>query len=144
MPPSGSGLEGAPRLFMQRAVFTLRPPPHALSAAALVLAVFVPTFVACTGQPETTIEGTVQLSVIDRPDLDESRALYMLRTRGGDDVELLFEHPRSERDAVERLASGSVLRAHGRLLPAGAAEQPIHASPSLQVSDWQLLAPPAI
>jgi hypothetical protein len=98
---------------------------------------------SCVGPGETSVEGRLQRAVIDRQDRLESRVLYMLQTGAdGDEVELLFDTKHDRGGALERLVTGTRLRVQGRLLPAGEVAEPIHDRPALQVSDFQVLAPP--
>jgi hypothetical protein len=111
---------------------------YVTSARALrcwVVAVAVAT--ACTGPDETRIEGRLQRLVIDRQDRLESHVLYMLQTEGGE-IELRFDALSRQPELV---ATGSRLRAQGRLLPVGEAPEPIHDRPTLLVNDFQVLAP---
>jgi hypothetical protein len=110
------------------------------SVAALALAAAA----GCSGEPPTTVEGTLQRSVIDSPDRGDSRVLYMLRSPGGEEVELRFEDSGADYGPTELLPTGSRLRAEGRLLAPGAAAQPIHPHPTLLVSDYQVLEPAAV
>jgi hypothetical protein len=126
---------------MRRArLFTLRVrgASSVLAALALVIAA------GCTGEPPTTVEGTLQRSVIDSPDRGESRVLYMLRSPAGDEVELRFEERGTDYGPTEMLPTGSRLRAEGRLLSPGAAAQPVHPHPTLLVSDYHVLEPAAV
>jgi hypothetical protein len=81
---------------------------------------------------EDLIEGRLQLSVLDQEG-GESRLLYMLQSDTGDETELQFDTP------AAGLATGTRLRVHGRLLPALAAEQPIHDRPTLLVRQLEVL-----